>query len=76
VYQWLNPILKPIDTFNPRFTINGEYFYITDVQRSDKGKYTCVATNVKDFLTNATAVISEVYGKYLTDLLKNARCAT
>lgn len=74
-YQWLNPILRPVDTFNPRFTVNGEYFYITDVQTSDKGKWTCVATNVQNFAVNSSAYIKDVYvrptlqEKYLYDVV-------
>ncbi|XP_031568319.1 hemicentin-2-like [Actinia tenebrosa] len=74
-YQWLNPILKPVDTFNPRFTIDGEYLYITDVKINDKGRWTCIATNVQKFTVNASAEIKDVFvrptlqAKYLYDVV-------
>jgi len=63
-YKWLNRILSEIDITNPRFTLNGEYFTISDIQQSDQGEYTCIASNVKAFKVNATATIKEVYGRF------------
>lgn len=67
-YQWLNRAGNPIDITNPRFIPDGEYFHIVDIQLSDKGKYTCVASNAKHYQVKASAEIKEVYGKTSTML--------
>lgn len=68
-YEWLNRANKPIDITNPRFIPDGEYFHIVNIQESDVGRITCVASNVdkvnanaKHYTVNASAEIKEVYG--------------
>lgn len=60
--RWLDPTGNPVSLFNPRYRIDNKTFFISDIQTSDKGKWTCEAS-VGQQKVLAVAEILDVYGR-------------
>ncbi|XP_032241010.1 neural cell adhesion molecule 2 [Nematostella vectensis] len=58
--QWINPGGREVDTFDPRYEIIGDTFYIYNIESNDKGNWTCRVTG-GDVTIEAVATIIDVY---------------